>query len=218
VNTDNFDPAYVFNYNQPVLTIVIQAGGESRRMGQDKALLPFLGQPLIRRVMERVLPLADEILVTTNRPEEYQFLGVPLLPDLLPGRGALGGLYTALRAAGQPQVAVLACDMPFINPSLLQAQRGLLDVEGVDLVIPQLEAGLEPFHAVYCRGTCLPAVEWAIAADKWRVDSWFSRVNARRMLPEEIRLHDPELRSFFNINTPEDLAQALRVASLGEDD
>ncbi len=85
-----------------MLTVAIQAGGESRRMGQDKALLPFLGQPLIVRVIERLKLLADEILVTTNHPQAYQFLGLPLYPDQQPGRGALGGLYTALNAASHP--------------------------------------------------------------------------------------------------------------------
>jgi len=192
---------------------VIQAGGESRRMGQDKALLPFLGQPLVQRVLDRIMPLADEILVTTNRPESYRFLGVPLLVDYLPGRGALGGLYTALRAASHPQVAVIACDMPFINPALLRAELDLLDANGSDLVIPQLEGGLEPFHAAYRKESCLPEIEWALAADKWRVDSWFSRVRVYRMPQEEIRNVDPDLRSFWNVNTPEELEQAIRAAS-----
>ena len=68
------------------LSIAIQAGGESRRMGQDKGLASFLGKPLVARLVERLAPLADEVLVTTNRLQEYAFLGVPLFPDLLPGR------------------------------------------------------------------------------------------------------------------------------------
>ncbi len=182
-------------------------------MGQDKALLPFLGQPLIQRVLERVTPLADEILVTTNNPEAYGFLAVPVLADTLPGRGALGGLYTALRAASNAEVVVIACDMPFVNPELLRSEMGLLQSSGADLVIPQLEGGLEPFHAVYRKESCLPEIEWALAADKWRVDSWFSRVRVYRMPEEEIRKLDPNLRSFWNINTPEELEQAIRAAS-----
>lgn len=182
-------------------------------MGQDKALLPFLGRPLIQRVLERVAQLADEVLVTTNNPEAYRFLGLPLLADYLPGRGALGGLYTALRAASHSQVAVIACDMPFINADLLQTELDLLYTSGSDLVIPQLEGGLEPFHAVYQKERCLPEIEWALAADKWRVDSWFSRVRVYQMLEDAIRKVDPELRSFWNINTPEELEQAIRVAS-----
>jgi molybdopterin-guanine dinucleotide biosynthesis protein A len=82
-----------------MLTVVIQAGGQSSRMGEDKALKPFLGRPLIQRVIERLAPIADEIIVTTNRPAEYGFLNQRLVADLKPGRGALGGLYTAIASA-----------------------------------------------------------------------------------------------------------------------
>ena len=84
----------------PKLTVVVQAGGESRRMRQDKGLVPFLGRTLIERVIDRVSPAADELIVTTNNLDEYKFLGLPLYSDLIQGTGALGGLYTALHAAG----------------------------------------------------------------------------------------------------------------------
>ncbi len=103
-------------------SLVIQAGGQSRRMGQDKALLPFLGQPLIQRGITRLSHLADEVLVTTNHPENYSFVGLPLYPDIIPDRGALSGLYTALHAAHYDTVMVVACDMPFVSPALLGAQ------------------------------------------------------------------------------------------------
>lgn len=193
-------------------TIVIQAGGESRRMGQDKALLPFLGQPLIQRVIERVKPLAAEILLTTNRPENYRFLELSLVPDARPGRGALGGLYTALSAANQAYVAVLACDMPFVNPQLLAAEFDLLIENKADIVIPRSGEGLEPFHAVYRRETCLGPVEAALAADKWRVDSWFSQVKVHIMREEEVERYDPRRLSFWNVNTPEEFAAASELA------
>ncbi len=195
-----------------MLTVVIQAGGESRRMGQDKGLLPFLGRPLIERVMERVRPLADEVLVTTNRPENYGFLGVPLFSDQIPGRGALGGLYTALFAAGQPLVAVVACDMPFVSAPLLAAERDLLELTRSDAVVPRTEGGSEPFHAVYRRETCLPAVETVLKADKWRVDSWFDLVQLRWLQPAEALAYDPLGRAFWNVNTPEEFRQVEALA------
>jgi molybdopterin-guanine dinucleotide biosynthesis protein A len=195
-----------------MLTIVIQAGGESRRMGQDKALLPFLGQTLIERVVDRVKPLADEVLVTTNRLEAFEFLGLRLVPDLIPGRGALGGVYTALQAATQPLVAIVACDMPFANPGLFAAERDLLLSSEADITIPFSGKGLEPFHAVYRRETCLPASEAALKAGKWRVDSWFSEMNVYTLQVEEIRRYDPRLLCFRNVNTPEELTEAERIA------
>ena len=194
------------------LSVVIQAGGQSQRMGQDKGLVSFLGKPLISRIIDRLTPLADEMLVTTNQPADYTFLGLPLFPDLVPERGALGGLYTALSAASLPYVAVVACDMPFINPALLNAQYQQILASQADIAIPHTGEGLEPFHAVYRRETCLPQVRLVLEADKWRVDAWFSQVKIDLLRLENIRLYDPDLLSFWNVNTPEELRQAEKMA------
>jgi molybdopterin-guanine dinucleotide biosynthesis protein A len=193
-------------------TIVVQAGGESRRMGMDKGLVEFMGQPLVERVLHRVTDLADEILVTTNNLQGYRFLGVPLVADLLPGQGALAGLYTALGSASCSFVGVVACDMPFVSPAMLSAQRDLLIDSNTDLVIPKTPQGLEPFHAVYRRSACLPAVKSALEAGKRRVDAWFPQVKLRYLTQLEIRLHDPLGWAFFNINTPADLQKAEKAA------
>lgn len=195
-----------------MLTLAIQAGGSSSRMGRDKALLPFLGQPLIQRVAARLAGLADETLVTTNHPEDYHFLGLPLFADPIPERGALGGLYTALSAATHPLVVVVACDMPFVNPRLLSAQVELLTSTSADLIIPHSPEGLEPFHAVYRREVCLPRVLEALEAGQWRVDAWFRQVRTRTLSPEEIQPYDPHRLCFLNINTPEELQLAQQRA------
>jgi molybdopterin-guanine dinucleotide biosynthesis protein A len=196
-----------------MLSIVIQAGGESRRMGRDKALIPFLGQPLIERVIRRVAVLADEILVTTNRPEDYSFLELPCYPDVIPNRGALGGIYTALYAASQPFVAVVACDMPFVSSQLLAYERDLLQDPSLDAAIPKTEGGTEPFHAVYRRETCLKEILNALNGDKWRVDAWFARVSIHYLQPMEVARYDPQGLAFRNVNTPEELAEAERIAT-----
>jgi len=195
-----------------MLTIAIQAGGYSRRMGADKALLPFNGKPMIQRVIERVSPIADEILITTNKPIAYEFLKMTLCTDLIPNRGALGGLLTALSAANHSFVAVIACDMPFINPEIISAELNLIVNSGADIVIPRTSDGLEPFHAIYRRATCLPHVTSAIEKDEWRVDSWFSKVNLQILTPEEIVKHDPSMYSFINVNTPDELEAAEQLA------
>jgi molybdopterin-guanine dinucleotide biosynthesis protein A len=177
-------------------------------MGQDKALLPLMGQPLIARVLARVAGLADEVLVTTNRPEEYRFLGLPLFEDILPGTGALGGLYTALHAALHPFVAVVACDMPFASSELLSLGYKRLLASDADVAIPRLEAGYEPFHAVYRRETCLPAVEKALQAGERRLISWFPEVNVTPITRQEIEPFDPDGLAFWNLNTPEEFRQA----------
>ncbi len=196
-----------------MLTVAIQAGGQSTRMGEDKALKSFLGRPLIQRVVDRMMPIADEIIVTTNHPADYTFLSLRLVPDLKPGRGSLGGLYTALFSATYPVVAVVACDMPFASPSLFEAAHRLLVEEEADVVIPRSGEGYEPIHAIYRRETCIPAIESAIDAGQWKVIAWFHQVKVRTLTPEETRRYDPSGLAFWNLNTPEEFAEAEHRAS-----
>ncbi len=182
-------------------------------MGENKALKPFLGRPLIQRVVERLAPVADEILITTNDPDAYRFLNLPLFPDLRPGRGALGGLYTALVAARHPQVAVVACDLPFASGPLLVASAGLLLQHGADVVIAETAEGFEPMHAVYRREACIPAIEAAMQADQWRVIAWFPQVVVRKLTAPELGRYDPDGLAFWNVNTPDEFAAAERRAS-----
>lgn len=195
-----------------MLSLVIQAGGESRRMGTDKALLPFLGQPLILRPLSRLAGMAEEVLVTSNHPENYRFLGLTPLPDLLPGHGALGGLFTALSVAKYPNVAVVACDMPFASLVILTLELVLLQETDADAVIPRSAGGTEPFHAVYRRESCLPYVHSALEMGKRRVDAWFGEVNIRYLEIEEMLPYDAEGLAFLNINTPQELREAERIA------
>lgn len=195
-----------------MLTISIQAGGQSARMGEDKALKTFLGRPLIQRVIERLTPIADEIIVTTNRPEAYTFLDVRLIPDLKPGRGALGGLYTAIASASHPIVAVVACDMPFASATCIETASRLLVEEEADVVIAKSNEGYEPLHALYRRETCLPAIESAIDADQWKVIAWFPQVKVRVLTDEEMKQLDPTGLAFWNVNTPEEFAKAEQIA------
>ncbi len=198
-----------------MLSVVIQAGGQSTRMGENKALKLFLGRPLIERVRQRVEPVADELLVTTNQPDEFAFLNLPLFPDIRLGRGALGGLHTALVSAAQPLVAVVACDMPFASGALLAGAARLLEQEAVDVVIAETAEGFEPLHAVYRRATCLAAVESAIEADQWRMISWFPKVKLRKLTQEELKQFDPDGLAFWNLNTPEEFSEAEHRAGGG---
>jgi molybdopterin-guanine dinucleotide biosynthesis protein A len=196
-----------------MLTIVIQAGGMSSRMGEDKALKPFLKRPLIQRVIDRVSSIADEIIVTTNRPAEYEFLNLRLIPDLKPGRGALGGLYTAIASATSPLVAVVACDMPFASTMFFEGAHKLMVKEEADVVIAKTDEGYEPFHALYRRETCFPAIEAAIAADQWKVISWFPQVKVRTLAVDEVKSFDPSGLCFWNLNTPEEFVEAEKRAN-----
>ena len=203
-----------------MLTVCIQAGGQSSRMGEDKALKPFLGEPLIRRVIGRLSPIADEVIVTTNRPDDYAFLNasldpahpIRLVPDLKPGRGALGGLYTAIASANSPFVAVAACDMPFASAGFFEGAAGLMVGEDADVVIAKTGEGYEPIHALYRRETCLSAIGASIEADQWKVIAWFPQVRVRTLSQEEVRSLDPSGLCFWNLNTPEEFTRAEEMA------
>ncbi|NWF64788.1 MAG: molybdenum cofactor guanylyltransferase [Chloroflexi bacterium] len=196
-----------------MLSVVVQAGGQSSRMGEDKALKSFLGKPLVTRVIERLAPIADELIVTTNRPADYAFIkDARLTADLKPGRGALGGLYTAIASASHDYVAVVACDMPFASTRLIESAYNLLVKEEADVVIAKTDEGYEPFHALYRRETCLSAIEAAIIEDKWKVIAWFPQVKVRTLSPDELKSFDPSGLCFWNVNTPEEFQKAEQLA------
>jgi molybdenum cofactor guanylyltransferase len=201
-----------------MISVAIQAGGQSGRMKRDKALVPLAGRPLITHVLERAAPLGDDVFVTTNSPEDYAFLGLRLVPDEQPGAGALEGLRTALRAARHELVLVLACDLPFVCVPLLEHMLRL--ASQADAVIPRWHGELEPLHAVY-RRTCLPAVDRALAQGRLRMIRFLPAIRPTILEEDRVAAFDPQGLTFFNINTPEDLRSAerilARVQSPGED-
>jgi molybdopterin-guanine dinucleotide biosynthesis protein A len=193
-------------------TLVIQAGGNSQRMRQNKALMSFCGEPLIERVLRRTKDLAEETFITANILEDFQYLGLPIIKDMIPGKGALGGLYTALKSASNQEVIVVGCDMPFVNSKLLIAECDLLDWEIADAVIPVSPFGIEPLHAVYRRDNCLAAVQNALENGHLRLISWFSDVRITKMTSEEVAVYDPEYYAFINVNTPQEFQSAEILA------
>jgi molybdopterin-guanine dinucleotide biosynthesis protein A len=195
-----------------MLSVAVQAGGQSRRMGEDKALKPFLGRPLIERVVRRLEPIADELLITTNQSGIYDFLKVRQESDVRPGFGPLGGLYTALATAQHPIVGVVACDMPFASAPLVVASAGILLDDRADVVIAESPEGFEPLHAIYRRDTCLPAIEASLDSRELRMISWFPRVKLRRLTREELERYDPDGLAFWNVNTPEEFEEAEKRA------
>ncbi|HEX9191645.1 MAG TPA: formate dehydrogenase accessory sulfurtransferase FdhD [Candidatus Deferrimicrobiaceae bacterium] len=185
----------------PGVTGVILAGGNSRRMGSDKALLPHHGCRLIEAIHRRMAELFEEVVVVTGAPGRYDFLPCRRVPDLFEGMGALGGIHSGLSHSGTDLVFVVACDMPNVNAELVRNLCGLAD--GADAVVPEGEKGLEPLHAVY-RKSALPAIERSLRDGERRVVSFFDRVTVRRVAVEEVSRFDPSLDAFRNINTPED--------------
>jgi molybdopterin-guanine dinucleotide biosynthesis protein A len=183
------------------VTGVVLAGGASRRMGRNKAFLDLGGRPLIEIVIERVAAACAEVLVVSGDVDPYLELGVRVVEDRFPGVGVLGGLHAGLETAANDLTLAVGCDMPFLEPALLRAYAGWAD--GVDAVVLRQDELVEPLHGAY-RRSCLPAIENAILSGRRRVVSFFSRVDVRYVTPEEVYPFDPEMRSFRNINTPDE--------------
>lgn len=194
-----------------LVTGVILAGGQSRRMGTDKAWLPLGGQPMIARICERLRPLCDELLIVTNAAARFAGLGAVVVEDLVPGAHALGGIYTGLTLAAHDTCFVTACDAPFLHPALV---RWLLQIAGDwDLVVPRTARGLQPLHAVY-RRACLPAVAAQLQQAQWDVQRLIGRVRTQIIEPDLVHHWDPTEESFRNLNTPQEYADAVAARSL----
>lgn len=187
------------------VSAAVMAGGKSRRMGRDKAWLDVGdGRPIVQRVIDVVREVADEVFIVAN-DEKFAALGLRVVPDRFPDGGALGGIATGIGAAAHDRVLVVACDMPFLSSQVL---RYLVEqADDVDAVVPRVGGEYETLHALYSKA-CLAPIERALAAGKMRVVSFFGDVRIRALEEHDLRPVDPELRSFTNVNTPEELAAA----------
>jgi len=196
------------------LTLAIIAGGQSRRMGRDKAFVELGGKALIEHVITRsaVLGQADTILIT-NKPAQYAHLGLPMHRDILPNKGSLGGIYTALVNAKSPNVLMLACDMPFVNSRLLRYMIEQMD-DDIDIVVPTVDGYPQGLHAIY-KKTCIEPIARQLAADRLKIIRFYDQMRVRYLDETDYAAFDPLGRSFANLNTPEELAEAellLRAA------
>lgn len=196
------------------LTVAIIAGGKSSRMGTDKSFVRLAGKPLIEHLLARITDLGqDETILITNRPDAYRHLGLTMHSDVIPEKGSLGGIYTAIYHSATPYTLAIGCDMPFVSPALLRFMIGLIDAPDgpFDVIVPRVENYPEGLHAVYGK-TCLEPIRERIDADRLNVIGFYPKVRARYIDEPEYTPFDPRGLSFFNVNTPEELEQAQRIA------
>jgi molybdopterin-guanine dinucleotide biosynthesis protein A len=193
------------------MTSIVLAGGKGERLGRDKTLEKVGRHTLIQRIMDCLVLICDEIVVVIapGQPEPSLSIEARVVVDLYPGRGALGGIYTGLVASDSFYNLVVACDMPFLNPSLL---RYLIQVSpGFDVIIPRDREGkLEPLHALYSKN-CLAPINKQIQQGELKLDGFLGQVKVRYVDETETDEFDPKHLSFFNINTPADLRRARAI-------
>lgn len=192
----------------------ILAGGASSRMGADKAHLRLGGKTLVERAADALRSVADVVSVVSSKPDAGAF-GLPVVADAFAGRGALGGLHAALARASAGWAAILSCDLPFATGALFERLASLRG-PGLDAVAPlQTDGRRQPLCALYAPAACLPVVAELIRADELRPRALLSRVRTRWVsFAELVDLGGAE-HFFLNVNTPEDLAEAIRIAERG---
>lgn len=184
-------------------TAIILAGGESKRMGRDKAALPFNGETLLQRVIASVQPLFAQTLVSVR--EFRTDVALPQICDTQADGGPLVGLISALEAATTPWAFVVACDMPFVAPALISHLATLRADH--QAVIPKAHEYAQPLAAFYAR-SCLPVLRQSMAVGNKSLIGALKSLDVRYVGADELLQFDPQLRSFFDLDTPQDLAIA----------
>lgn len=187
-------------------TAIILAGGDSRRMGRDKATLPFANQTLIQAVIATMQQLFPVTIVSVRQPRPE--IALPQICDMQADGGPLAGLVTALGSIATPWAFVVACDMPFVSPALVEqlaehrAQR--------QAVVPVVHGQLQPLAAFYSTG-CIPLMRASLSLGDKSLSGAISHLNVCYVDEAQMLRTDPQLRSFFDLDTPQDWAIAQRM-------
>ena len=183
-------------------------------MGTDKRFLKLAGETLLQRALSVYECIFSEILVVVaESSQDLGDIGSPIVRDLIPNCAALGGLYTGLSVARYPRIFAAACDMPFLNPTVI---GHLLEGRDEDVVMPKLTSGLQPMHAVYSKA-CLPYFRRMMMMNNLSIQAVLESQELRiQLVPEEVlTTFDARLLSFLNLNTPEDVELARILVEQG---
>ncbi len=180
-------------------------------MGSNKALLRFAdGSSVIERIAGRLRPLCEELLIVTNTPADYAFLGLAMFEDAYPGASSLGGIYTGLLYAANDRALTVSCDLPLIRTDVLAYLLSL--PFDYDLLMPFLGGRQQPLHAIYAK-TCLTAIQAQIVAGDLKIVRLLENLRGRTVDETELDAIDPRHLSFRNMNTPEDWAEVQEIAA-----
>lgn len=186
---------------------IVLAGGESKRFnGTNKAMMEVGGQRNIDRLLKVIRPFFDEIILVAADPVIYLNLDLLVVSDHFDCRSSLTGIHAGLFAAKHTHAMVMGCDMPFLQPALLSYL--LQEVEPQwDVVIPKTRWGFEPLMATYSK-RCIAPIEKNLVAGKYQIQRFFKHVRMKTIAEDQLRCHDPDLASIFNVNSPTELARA----------
>jgi molybdenum cofactor guanylyltransferase len=189
---------------------IVLAGGRSLRMGQDKTLLYFQNETLIRRIVKELQSVVNEVIIASNQTAKYNIDGVSEVPDVYQNKGPLGGLHAGLLAVKSDYAFVTAGDMPFFTAELatyLMARK-----DGYDAIVPQIRGNWEPLCAVYSRN-CIGPIKDCLQADIRKVFRFYPKIRVLAVSEDELKFAGLPAKIFYNLNTPEDL-EILRKGEL----
>ena len=181
------------------MTAIILAGGKSSRMGTDKAFLKIGNQPLIKRQIGLLRKLFKKIIIVTNTLPKYRgYKGIKIIPDIIPHRGPLGGIYSGLIASRSFYNFVVACDMPFLNIELLRHM--LSRIKGYDVIVARYKGEIEPLSAIYSKD-CIRPIKEQLDKNNLKIRDLFKKVKVKVIKESEVIKFDSQAFSFLNINT-----------------
>ncbi|MGD9022637.1 MAG: molybdenum cofactor guanylyltransferase [Deltaproteobacteria bacterium] len=194
---------------------VILSGGLNTRMGgKNKAFLSVGGQAILDRLCHALEGLFHEVLLVSNDPFSYLSYDLQIVSDLFPIRSSLTGIHAGLFHTLTPHAFITACDTPFLKTALIRLLLDELDPKW-DVIMPVTQDGHQPLCAIYSK-RCIKPIERQLRDGDPRISSFFPKVRVKQITEARLRSADPDLLSFFNINTPEDLAASEKMLRTGQ--
>jgi molybdopterin-guanine dinucleotide biosynthesis protein A len=194
------------------MTGIILAGGKSSRINTNKAFLKIGETPIIEVIIKILQKVFNQIIIVTNNTEKFQYIGVKIVKDLIPEKGPLGGIYSGLKISGDFHNFVVACDMPLLNTDLIKFM--LENKNGFDAIVPKLDASYQPLYAIYSKN-CTNVIKTQIQDGNLKITDFLHNVRLKEISKETIKMFDPKLLSFFNINTYTDYKEVLQIIENG---
>ncbi len=192
-------------------TGVILAGGKNSRLQGKKKTFRKIGNTMILETIHDIFKrLFNEVIIVVNEPQDFADWDMNIVTDIIPARCALAGLHAGLFYASFPQAYVTACDAPFVNPKVIEYIVQQADPK-CDVVLPRTDMGTETLSAVYSKA-CIPLIEKNLEQNIFMIKKFFRKKKVKEIPIEKLRQWDPDTRFIFNINTPEDLEKAKRMA------
>ncbi|WP_181592926.1 molybdenum cofactor guanylyltransferase [Paenibacillus sp. YN15] len=198
-----------------MLTGAILAGGQNRRMGKEKALLPFSGELLIQRQIRTMSEVCEEIIVVTNQPTLFLPIldrSIRIITDYYPGKGPLSGMHAALTLSRNPEVWIVGCDMPFLSAGAATAMQELKAALKCDAVVPVIEGRSHPLHGIYSKG-CADAISALLLSGESRVSEMLRMIYWQEAPEAHFAEKHIGLDFVTNMNTPEEYELALKHAA-----